>query len=198
MSNLLRPVGPLPPRVYWVRRLVVLVVAVLVVIVTATIVVKIIGGGSNSAADGGPAKSSADATAKKNASGTPVDCTKDDIGLTLSASGTTFVSGQQPTFSVEVSNIGEMPCLVDVNAETLSVDVVSGKDEIWSSSFCVKAKSELLLIGGDDVHKATKEWDRMRNDKKCSKQDVAAKPGTYRAVASLRGAKSKELVFTLN
>ncbi len=197
MSNLLRPVGPLSPRVYWARRLAVLVLALLVVIVTATIVVKVAGGSDSQVGAG--AKKGSGKDSKPGSSGTPVDCTKEDLGLTLSANGSTFAAGQEPTFSVEVSNVSETPCSVDVNAKTLSIDVVSGKDEIWSSSFCAKAKPELLLIGGDDVHAVATVWDRMRNDKECSsKAKVAAKPGTYRATANLRGSKSQELVFTLN
>lgn len=197
MSNLLRPVGPLPPRVYWARRLVVLVVAILVVVLTAVLVVKVINRGSD-AGPGAAASTTGSASESKDASGAPVDCTKDDIGLTLTASGTTFAEGQQPTFSVQVNNVGEVPCLVDVNPKELSVDVVSGQDEIWSSALCVKGKPELLLLGGDDVHTVPTQWERVRNSKDCSKKTVDAKPGTYRASASLRGAKSAEVVFTLN
>lgn len=196
MSNLLHPAGPLPPKVYWVRRLVVLIVAVLVIVVTATIVVKIIGG-SSSEGDGGAAESTSTKSGKAG-SGTPVDCTDDDIGLTLGASSSAFAEGQNPTFSVEVSNVGEDACLLDANAETLSVEIVSGKDHIWSSAFCTEAEQELLLLGPEDVHSVAKNWDRMRNDKKCSKDPADAKPGTYRATANLFGATSKEVVFTLN
>lgn len=196
MSNLLHPVGPLPPKVYWVRRLLVLAVAILVVVITATIVVKIIGGSSS---DSDKSNAGSKSTESKNApAGSPLNCTGDDIALTLGANSSAFAEGQNPTFSVEVSNVGADSCLVDANEETLSVEIVSGKDQIWSSGFCTEAEQELLLLGPEDVHAVAKNWDRVRNDKKCSKDPADAKPGTYRATANLLGAKSKELVFTLN
>lgn len=77
MSNLLHPVGPLPPKVYWVRRLVVLAVAILVVVITATIVVNVIGGSSSDSDKSNKGATSADSD--KGPAGSPVDCTGDDI-----------------------------------------------------------------------------------------------------------------------
>lgn len=196
MSNLVRPVGPLPPRVYWIRRVVVLAVALVVVILTATIVAKIAGGGSASGADGpvaDPKPSPTDAAA----SGLPADCSEGDLDLNLAADRSSFSSEQNPRFTVELKNRGEAPCLIDANAQTLAVDVISGKDQIWSSDFCVEAKSELLLLDPKDVHSVAIDWDRGRNDAKCSKNNGEAKPGTYRASARIGDAVSKELVFTL-
>ena len=51
MSTVIRPVGPLPPRVYWVRRILLIAAVVVVVALVAAAVSKIAGAG-----DASPAK----------------------------------------------------------------------------------------------------------------------------------------------
>lgn len=197
MSNLTRPVGPLPPRVYWMRRFVVLAVALVVVILIGTIIGKVAGSGSAAEKTNAGQEPSPGASESKQPAGLPVDCAKAELGLSLGANGSRFVAGQNLTFAVDVKNVGEAPCLADVNAETLAIDIVSGKDEIWSSARCVEAEPELLLLEPGDVQSVSTNWDRMRNDSKCSEKNAEAKAGTYRASAHLAGASSEELVFTL-
>lgn len=233
MGTVTRPVGPLPPRVYWVRRFALLVVLVLVVVLVSVVVRAVTGsdapagdppGAQSTAgaaddegtADDAPASdaddeaaadpdtdadepSSAPVVAESAASegaATP-ECTKADIALALRSDASTYRAGADPVFTLDVTNAGEAPCLVDVTADSRELLIVSGPARVWSSADCVDPDARLLLLGPGQVDSQELTWTRERSDEKCSLKDVEAQPGTYRAAVSLLGQSTDELVFVL-
>ena len=192
MSHLFRPVGPHSTRVYWKRRIVVL--AVLVVLVGA-----VIGIGTALAKKGTPAPGPTPpaATGKDKDSAKSPQCGKADIDLTLTADAQTYAAGTNPRFSIELRNAGDRPCLVDVNATTRVLQVVSGKDDVFSSGHCAEGTPRLLLLKAAETDATTITWERMRSDKTCPAKPAVAKAGTYKASVTLAGATSKEVTFVL-
>ena len=192
MSHLFRPVGPHSTRVYWKRRIVVL--AVLVVLIAI-----VVGLGVALAKKGTPAPkpSTPAATSAKKKTGTPPLCVKGDIDLTLTADAQNYAAGTNPRFSIELRNAGARPCLVDVNATTRVLQVVSGKDNVFSSGHCANGEPQLLLLKADETSATTITWKRVRSDATCPATSAEAKAGTYKATATLVGATSKEVTFVL-
>ena len=239
MGTVTRPVGPLPPRVYWVRRIALLVVLALVVVL-ATVVVRAVTDSDAAAGDQPGAHSTVDAaddtdaptssaddeaaddeaaddeaadaeaeaeadepaepvvaeSAASEGAATP-ECTKADIALALRSDATTYRAGADPVFTLDVTNAGDQPCLVDVTADSRELLVVSGPARVWSSADCVDPDARLLLLGPGQVDSQEITWTRVRSNEDCSLEGVEAKPGTYRATVSLLGRSTDELVFVL-
>jgi hypothetical protein len=57
--------------------------------------------------------------------------------------------------------------------------------------------SKLLLLDTGKAHTSKAAWSRVRSDASCTKGLPAPKPGTYKAQATLLGATSDQLSFTL-
>jgi hypothetical protein len=232
MGTVARPVGPLPPRVYWVRRLVALAVVVLVLVVAFAVVRAVTGGeeaqGSDAsgevstAPDGSEPADAADDAADEGAgdeaagadgdapadeepavaadspegAATP-ECAKEDVAVALRSDASTYAAKVDPVFTMDVTNVGEAPCLVDVTDDTRELLIVSGPARVWSSADCSDPDARLLLLGPGQVDSRELTWSRVRSDEKCAATDVVAAPGTYRATLSLLGRSTDELVFVL-
>lgn len=229
MSTVIRPVGPLPPRVYWVRRLLLIGVVVVVVALVAALVSKVAGAGDEpgprptssagadapKGSDGKDAKGSADkdgAQGNKSSandgatkdgaesaagSGDIPACAKGDVAIDLSAEGETF-KGRNVKFALEVTNTSDRSCLVDVTDKTRELVIVSGPARIWGSADCVDPEPRMLLLAAGQADSASLTWKRVRSEPGCPTKGVEAKPGTYRATASILGKKSEELVIVLS
>lgn len=214
MSTLLRPTGSLPSRVYWRRRVVVLAVLVLVVVLGVLVVQRLGGpddagtpvpGASGDVPTATPtgkttAKPTSEASATPTQAGTagvPI-CTKDMLTTKLEANGSEFAPGSEPAFTVTMTNSSATPCLVDVSPETRVITVTSGPARVWGSSDCAaKAKPKTLLVGAGKSEASTLTWDRTRSEEGCPRTGVVAKPGTYRATATVLGVASEEIAFVL-
>ncbi|NKX92386.1 hypothetical protein HF995_03710 [Sanguibacter hominis ATCC BAA-789] len=226
MSTVIRPVGPLPPRVYWVRRLLLIAAVVVVVALVAAAVSKIAGagdaptakptvsaaatepsgsGGKDGQPAGGtdekPADQSAEEPVKDGAesggSGDVPACAQEDVGITLSADGETF-QGRNVKFALEVTNTSDRSCLIDVTDKTRELVIVSGPARIWGSADCVDPKPRMLLLAAGQSDTASLTWKRVRSEPGCPTKGVEAKAGTYRATASILGKTSDEVVLVLS
>lgn len=202
MSTVLRPVGPNPPRVYWVRRLVVMV-ALGAVIVGGVALVRAVASGvgpaSSAAPAGAEATTGADAKVAEGAPAVPVDCTAADLQLSLVADAAQYPSGANPVLQASVTNIGTAPCTVDAGDVAREVVVSSGADRIWSTKDCASADTasrQLLLAAGarDPIDIA---WGRVRSAEGCPADLPTPRAGTYQAVATLLGASTQPVVFVL-
>lgn len=210
MNTVLRPAGPLPARVYWVRRLVLLAVVVLVGVVVWALVPRG-GGGEDPAADGegdpsvtavpddASGEDAADGEGGEDTTdGAPAPCSAEDLTVTLAADADSYGADRSPTFTVTFTNTGSQSCVVDAGAANQALVVTSGSDRIWSSADCPAdggTRTLLLAPGAQDQDLVA--WGRVRSDETCSEGLPAPRPGTYTAVASLGGAQSGSVVFQL-
>lgn len=114
----------------------------------------------------------------------PVECTPEAVALSLPAM-TTVKKGAKTALPVTITNTGQVPCLLDVGHAELVVTVHSGDDLVWSSQHCgaTEPRRILLDIGAEDTTSVT--WPGTRSTPKCPDEPPVAKPGTYRAVATL-------------
>lgn len=197
MSNVLHPVGPRPPRVYWVRRVVVVAVLIAVVAAVALLVRLAMSGSADGATTGTGARPSTTATGR--ASGTPQACPASAVSLAVTADATSYGPGVHPTFTVTVTNAGTVPCTLDAGAAAREVVVTSGADRIWASGDCTNAaaSTKLVLLNAGQPYEASVPWARVRSAAGCPTGLPAPRPGTYQATAVLLGKTSAPLVMTL-
>jgi hypothetical protein len=203
MSTILRGLEPQPRWVYWIRRAVVALAALLVLVLVWALFLR--GGGG-----GGDDDAAEPATEPATTEDEPADepdtaasrtCEADDLQLALTSDATTYAAGATPTFTVTITNAADSSCTVDAGTASLEVLVTSGDDRIWSSLDCAVEGADgaerMLLLAADAQEAAGVPWARVRSDATCSTGLAEPRPGTYHAVATLVGAQSADLVFTL-
>lgn len=194
--GVLRPEGSLPARVYWVRRAVVVLVLVLVVVLAVLGVRALLGGGDDDAATPTGGSSPSTPTSEETTEGTPV-CEPGAVGLELAADATTYAAGVLPTFTIRITNTGDVDCLLDAGDAQRQVLITSGSDRIWASTDCATGETLQLLLAPGQVDERQVQWDRTRSVEGCAPDQPAAQPGTYQAVLALAGVSTEPVVFGL-
>lgn len=208
--GVVRPAGPLPARVYWVRRVVVLGIPLLLV---ALVVWLVAGRGSTTPpADASPKdtpssepKTSAETPAAdgdedtEDTSGVPPTCAPEVLALAIAATAESFPEGTSPTFAVSITNTGTQPCVVDAGDTQREIVITSGVDRVWSSKDCPVAgnESRTLLLAGGAADESTLAWNRVRSAQGCPADQPTPGAGTYSAAFTLAGATATPVVFGL-
>lgn len=195
--GVLRPEGSLPARVYWVRRAVVVLVLVLVVVLAFLGVRALLGGGDDDGATPTGDPSPSTPTSEETTEGTPV-CEPGAVGLGLAADATTYAAGVLPTFTIRITNTGDVDCLLDAGDAQRQVLITSGSDRIWASTDCATGETLQLLLAPGQVDERQVQWDRTRSVEGCAPDQPAAQPGTYQAVLALGGVSTEPVVFGLD
>ncbi|MDF1606171.1 hypothetical protein [Nocardioides sp. YIM 152315] len=218
--------GPLPARVYWVRRALVLGTAVLLVVAIA----RMLGGGSDAkggddeaelsagspsssaptvADSGTPAPPTATRTGKgkpgkgRQTSEAPVlaaptgECVGSDIAVTPKVGNA--VAGRDVMIVLQLRTITAEACTWRVAPNALTVNITSGKDPIWSSRQCPRAMPRRDVV----VRKAVTTrvglvWKQAkRSDDTCTVGTTWAYPGWYHVTAAALGGEPSDLQFEL-
>ena len=155
MSWIVNPRGPLPPRVYHVRRL----VAVLVLIgagVGISGVLSAVAGGSSAqpeatATDGTTALAACDPAAVVIAANTDHD---------------TYAEGELPKLSMTITNTSDVACTIEVGTDKQKYVITSGSDTIWDSTVCQTSTEPFVqeFAAGEAITTNTFDWGRARSD----------------------------------
>jgi hypothetical protein len=194
-TPLLRPVGPEPARVYWVRRAAVLVVLVLVVALVAYAVSA--GGGSQSPSSRPtPTPVGTGSTSPSNQPLT--NCRHADLAVVASTDATTYPAPALPHLSVVVRNVSGRTCRFETSPGARVWTILSGADRVWSSADCtvsgVLARSR-LRAGKTIAYGLV--WDRHRSAQGCPSGSAEAQPGTYRLYVTVAGVQGTPVIFHL-
>lgn len=205
----LRPVGDLPPSVYWVRRLVLLLVVLAVVAVAWWLLP--FGGGdeapvsapSVSESPSPTATPSETKTAKPKPSRTRTeeaapDCPDSAIEVTVDADADTYPPGRDPSFTFVVENVSNETCARDVGQAANELRVTSGGAQIWSSDDCNPGgASDVTTLDPTDRFVQTVSWPREESAEGCPTPQQDAAPGTYQVVARNLEILSEPVAFVL-
>ncbi|HEY5518198.1 MAG TPA: hypothetical protein VIK17_00985 [Cellulomonas sp.] len=200
MSILLRPVGPNPPRVYWIRRFVVMVALVAVIAGVVAIFFAFRGDAVGAApAVGAAATTKSVVQGAAQAPATPVGCRPADLQLAVVTDAAQYPPGAHPVLQTSVTNIGSVPCTVDAGDVPREVVVSSGADRVWSTKDCASADtaSRQLLLAAGARDSVDIPWGRLRSAGGCPGGLPAPRAGTYQAVATLLGVTSQPVAFVL-
>lgn len=225
MSTVTRPRGPLPPRVYWTRRLLVLAVALGLVFGISHLLGS--GGGpdrpsarpvgavastpatttvparpSATAPAGRPGKAANGTRPKASATPTPLatpsgPCANGDIVVTPSVRGVAY-AGRPVLFTMTLTTKSSPACDWDVTAGSLAVRLTSGSDRVWSTQDCVGAvPRQSVVVRKDHPVSVTVMWNGQRSDAECTRTTAWAEPGYYHVVAAAFGAEPTDVQFPL-
>jgi hypothetical protein len=219
MARLTR--GPLPARVYWVRRLLVLGTAFALVLGIG----HLLSGGSDAtsgedaaaqvAADSSPtfAPSLTDLTTPSQTAGpgrghtstadpSPTlaapegECSGTDIAATPQIENA--VAGRDVTIVLQLRTLESEACTWRTGRDALTLSITSGKDDIWSSRQCPR----VIPVRDVIVRKAVTTnlavtWNAKRSDDECSKLTHWAMPGWYHVTAAALGGEPSDVQFEL-
>jgi hypothetical protein len=228
MSPLLRPVGPLPASVYWVRRA--LVLGAIGLATWMVVSVLPFGKGDSDAAPPAatptaqppapdrpvstaspaakPTPKATEPKPKKKAepkpkpkpepSGTPT-CPDSVVRVAADAKSSTSPAGKPVLIQVSLENTASVACRISVSAKTLELTVTSGKDRIWTTAHC----SDAINPGPFTLQPGKKRelgivWMGERSKKGCPKGQQKSLPGYYAVTATFNGTAAKAGHFLLS
>ncbi|HVX68496.1 MAG TPA: hypothetical protein VHA79_02245 [Mycobacteriales bacterium] len=196
MSSVLYPVGPLPPKVYWVRRLLVLGVPLILILIIA---VSCTGGGGgkspthSTGAGANPTTSATDsATADPNAACVPGDLS---AVLDTSADGSIYPVGASPVFTATITNVSSTTCKFTSSAANEKWTVWTGPTKFWTTAGCPQSDtSSTKKLSPQASTQLSITWDGKQLDPGC-KAGATAEAGTYVLHARLDGVKAQQVIF---
>ena len=207
----MRPIGPEPSVVYWVRRGAIFLVALTVLVVLWWLVA---GRGSGEAAPEPAASASVTAVPTSSTSpaataATPTESTSlapgevvacDDAAIKVDATtdATTYRVGETPKLTLTIQNTGSMPCTRDVGPKANTLEITSGGYHVWSSDDCATdGKSKVVTLDPKEKFAATISWGGRQSQPGCPSQGAVAKAGRYEVVGKNGNVESDPTPFAL-
>lgn len=220
----LEPRGPLPRQIYWRRRGLAIGIVAFVVAIVVGVSYAIFGGSGPDTQPAAktttgiaqpenktpvlpPAQSSPAPTPTPTEAVAPPPVLKegDDCpDSTLAVKGITnapqYVIGDQPKFTMVVTNIGLVACKRDVGAAVLAAYVYSlDNKRLWSNLDCAPS-NETLVKSFNPGEQVTTEvtWTGMGSAPQCPLPREPIGPGTYNLVVQLGNLRSAAVPFILS
>ncbi|KRF16615.1 hypothetical protein ASG90_10100 [Nocardioides sp. Soil797] len=217
MRSAARPRGPLPARVYWVRRAVVLGAAFLLIFGLARLL------GSGSDGDGEGSRPTAEQAAGQQ-SDPASEATDQPPGPEVSTNAPKAKKTKPPlaepsgpcnpadiTVSPEVDTVAandtiDIPfkitgtdeaCTFTVSSKSMVIKITSGSDLIWSSQQCAKLPEEDIVVRSAKATKVVLEWNGRRSDDECGRTAAWAQIGWYHVEAAAFGGEPTSDKFEL-
>ena len=211
---LLHPRGPLPPGIYWRRRLLTLAGVLLVLLVLtracgsdgAPTGVGPSPSPSSAAPTGGTPTSTPTARPTRSATATPTPaatpggpCRPADLAVNARADAQRYAPGQRPVLTIGIVNEGAAPCTFDVGQANREIRVTSGNDRVWSSDDCSPGGQPqvVTLRPGGPATTFSVTWSRTRSAPGCPGERREAPPGTYRVTGRFGNLTSAPDSFSL-
>jgi hypothetical protein len=207
MSAVTRPRGPLPPRVYWTRRL----VLVALVLLLGWLLIRWIGGGDTGAAPTGSDNAAAasidddDATQTNSPDQKSRDrlrtdriqavaetferprenCDLTEVLVTPTVADPAY-AGEPTSVSLRISTSSSVACSLTIDAEHLLLSITSGDDTVWDSTHCddaIPTRDLALQPRWSTLVDVT--WSGRYSGRRCPSDGKAAEPGTYTVEAAV-------------
>jgi hypothetical protein len=219
----LEPHGPLPSQVYWRRRGLALGIALLAVALVVGVAFALFGG-SDSVKDAAltetaqipqpenktpvvpPAESSPPPTPTPTEAVAPPpvlqagdDCPDSNLAIKGVTNSPQYVIGDQPKFTMVVTNIGLVACKRDVGAAVLAAYVYTlDNTRLWSNLDCAPSNETLVKTFNPGEQVTTEvTWTGMGSAPQCPLPREPIGPGTYNLVVQLGNLRSAEIPFIL-
>lgn len=192
MSTIRNPVGPLPPQIYWRRRIVVGLGVLAVLIIIVLIIVR---PGTGEPADQPTPDPQTTETANPDEPGAAPStdvaaCTPSQVTVTPVTDSDAYAAGQQPLLSLTLLNTGTAACTMQAGSDVQSYVITSGSDRIWASTDCQEpgVAAEVTLEPGETLTSTPFAWSRTRSsadDCTSDRDPVIAGGATYRLSVSV-------------
>jgi hypothetical protein len=213
MSSLREPRGPLPPQVYWRRRMVVGLGLIALIVIFILIVGRPAGDTDPGATDSGTTEPAPTDSVTPVAEGSepvageepaaPGACTAGQVQVAAVTDANSYAVDALPLLSLTLTNTGSTPCIATVGTDVQEYVITSGDDRIWSSKDCQSgpAPAQVTLEPGTPLSTTPFPWQRVRSSPggACEGERTAAIGGgaTYRMTATIGEFTSEPKVFVL-
>lgn len=185
---MLDPNGPLPPAVYWRRRVVAISVSALVVALLGWGVVALITG------TGEPST-----TAQQHVAGPPEQpvavaadhgpeaCPDQTLRVASEVGQPAFRTGERIGLALVVTNTGPRPCVRDLNRMLREIEVTTPAGRhVWSSNDCyAESTNERPVLEPGEPVRNDVLWQGLTSVPGCGARQERVPPGDYLAVARL-------------
>jgi hypothetical protein len=210
---MLRPVGSLPPRVYWRRRAVLLAVLGAVILLL-TLTVHALGSKGSGARAGAStsdvshtssAPPSTNATrpstppvaSSTGASSAVVPCSVGQLVIAAASDKATYKIGDQPVVALQVTNTGVLPCSEALGDAQIEFRIYNGAARVWGSHDCkIDQTPDVETLPVNSTVAKTVTWSGYSSETNCGvRQRVGA--GTYTLSAYLAGTLGKTAQFAI-
>jgi hypothetical protein len=223
------PQGPLPSQIYWRRRGLALAVAVVVIGAVAAVVITVLTSSAGADTKNAAKPPSPPAVAPPNPQPevkspiTPLpppvpetptataavmpppvlkdgeDCPDSTLAVKGITSQPQYLVGDQPKFTMVVTNIGLVGCQRDVGAAVLAGYVYSlDNQRLWSNLDCAPSNESLIkkFSPGEQVTTEV-TWTGMSSAPQCPLPRQPIGPGTYNLVVQLGNLRSAPVPFII-
>lgn len=227
MSTVIRPSGPLPPRVYWLRRLLLLIL----VLGLLWVLVRVLGGGDDPAGRQPDASDPAsEAASDPDTSPTPtsrqirraeqraeqadlrahkvqdvaqtLDGPSGPCDLTLVRTAPQVV---QPAYAgaavtIQIGLMTDQPtaCALDLHPDRILLSVSSDDAPLWSSTECPDAVPQReLVLRPLWTSTVDVQWSGQRSGRRCAADAAFATPGEYELQVAALTGEPSSFDFTL-
>ena len=127
------------------------------------------------------------------------DCPDSNLAVKGITSAPDYVMGDQPKFTMVVTNIGLVSCKRDVGAAVLAAYVYSlDNNRLWSNLDCAPSNETLVkeFAPGEQVTTEV-TWTGMGSAPNCPLPREPIGPGTYNLVVQLGNLRSATVPFIL-
>jgi hypothetical protein len=128
------------------------------------------------------------------------DCPDSTLAVKGLTNAPQYFIGDQPKFTMVVTNVGLVACKRDVGAAVLAAYVYSlDNKRLWSNLDCAPSNETLVktFTPGEQVTTAV-TWTGMGSAPHCPLPRPAIGPGTYNLVVQLGNLRSQPVPFILN
>lgn len=128
------------------------------------------------------------------------DCPDSTLAVKGLTNSPQYYIGDQPKFTMVVTNIGLVACKRDVGAAVLAAYVYSlDNKRLWSNLDCAPSNETLVktFTPGEQVTTAV-TWTGMGSAPQCPLPRPAIGPGTYNLVVQLGNLRSLTVPFVMN
>ncbi len=221
----IEPHGPLPSQIYWRRRGLALGIAALVIALVAGVAFLLFGKSETESANTStaaasqtpqpqnktpvvpPAQSSPAPTPTETAAVAPPpalqagdDCPDSNLAIKGVTNAPQYVVGDQPKFTMVVTNIGLVACKRDVGAAVLAAYVYTlDNQRLWSNLDCAPSNETLVKTFNPGEQVTTEvTWTGMGSAPQCPLPREPIGVGTYNLVVQLGNLRSAAVPFILS
>jgi hypothetical protein len=149
--------------------------------------------GSDTAVSGSGGNSNAPAPVVGN------QCSDQSLAIKATPDKPSYRVGEEPGFTVVITNISAQECQRDVGAGLQRVLVSTLDDQrIWSNTDCFPdAQSDLRTFGPGEQAGFTVKWSGTNSIPGCGEERVPVGPGSYKVIAQLGELRSSPEPFNM-
>jgi hypothetical protein len=197
---MLRPIGSLPPSVYWRRRLLFAGAALLIIL---TLYVLFVARDDKNKPAGQQSRATKPAATHSSSEPSPsrdvVPCVPSVLGVAATVPQRTYKVGQEPELEIQVTNTGEAPCIADLSDGQIELLVYNGESRVWGSHDCQiqPGTSPLTLTPRQSVKRAIR-WTGLSSQPHCAGSRMRVGPGNYTLQVSFAGIEGRPANFSLS